>query len=432
MTSTNYTYSLAFAQEQDRNDPLRHFRSRFLFPQHQGREVVYFTGNSLGLQSLNVREALEYELQRWATLGVEGHFQGEQPWVSYHKQFEQPLARIVGALPSEVVAMNALTVNLHLLLASFYRPTTKRWKILCEAGAFPSDQYALETQARWHGLDPASTVIELAPRDGEHTLRHDDILRAIEEHGSTLALVMFSGVQYYTGQVFDIASLTKAAHAVGALAGFDLAHAVGNVVLSLHGWDVDFAAWCSYKYLNSSPGGVAGAFVHERHAVQSSANPQLLRLAGWWGNEEQERFKMEKGFRPAQGAQSWQTSNSCILAMAVHKAALDIFDETSIPELRRKSERLTGFLEFVIDEVSAHTTDKRLEIITPRAPHERGCQLSLFVHGGGKAVFERLSAQGVVVDWREPNVIRAAPAPLYNSFEDVWRFGEALRSALQE
>jgi kynureninase len=421
-----YEYSLDFARTQDAHDPLRSFRAEFLFPQHNGQNVIYFTGNSLGLQPRTARAALERELTRWAEVAVEGHFvrdrAGETPWVAYHKQFEAPLARIVGAQPDEVVAMNTLTVNLHLLMASFYRPTPHRFKILCEAGAFPSDQYALETQVRLHGLDPDTAIVECTPRTGEHTLRTDDILATISEHASELALVMFSGVQYYTGQVFDMPAITRATHEAGAVAGWDLAHAVGNVELALHEWHVDFAAWCSYKYMNSGPGAVAGAFVHERHAN----NPDVLRLAGWWGNEETERFQMKKGFRPARGAQSWQMSNGNILGAAAHKASLDIFDQTSIAALRIKSQALTDFLDAVIREVAG----ERVEIITPPPP-ERGCQLSLFVRGGGRRVFDVLSANGVIVDWREPNVIRAAPAPLYNSFEDVWRFGQILRAALE-
>jgi kynureninase len=437
-----YENSLEFARASDAADPLRAFRAQFLFPQYidtslpqaPQRDIIYFTGNSLGLQPRLARAALERELHRWAELAVEGHFvadrAGETPWVSYHKQFEAPLARIVGARPHEVVAMNTLTVNLHLLMASFYRPTPKRCKILCEAGAFPSDQYALETQARFHGLNPDDVIVECAPRDGEHTLRTDDILAAIREHASELALVMFSGVQYYTGQVFDIQRITQAAQEAGAVAGWDLAHAVGNVELFLHEWNVDFAAWCSYKYLNSGPGCVAGAFVHERYAD----NQDLVRLAGWWGNEEQERFQMNKGFRPAFGTQSWQASNGNILGMAAHKAALDIFDQTSIAELRTKSRLLTGFLDFVIRDVAG----VNINVITPPPP-ERGCQLSLVVsdsiparngQSGGRRVFDYLAENGVIVDWREPNVIRAAPAPLYNSFEDVWRFGQILREAL--
>ncbi|MCU0427044.1 MAG: kynureninase [Candidatus Kapabacteria bacterium] len=417
-----YHNTLDFARQSDESDPLQDFRNRFLFPQHDDREVVYFTGNSLGLQSKSVRTALEQELSDWAALGVEGHFHATTPWWQYHKALQEPLARVIGAKPEEVVAMNSLTVNLHLMLVTFYQPTPERYKILCEAGSFPSDDYALETHVRMRGLKPEDVIVEIAPRQGETTLRSEDILEAIRNAGQSLALVMFAGVQYYTGQVFDMKSITYAAHHVGAFACFDLAHAVGNIPMKLHEWRVDAAVWCSYKYLNSSPGGVAGMFVHERHAT----NKDLPRLAGWWGNEESERFQMKKGFRPALGAQSWQLSNPPAILMAAHKAALEIFDEAGIERLRKKSEELTGFLEFVIRDVAG----SRITIITPTNPAERGAQLSLFIEKNGRAVFEYLLANGAIVDWREPNVIRAAPAPLYNSFEDVWRFGELLKEAL--
>jgi kynureninase len=419
-----YANSLEFAREQDESDPLQHFRHRFHFPQHNDRDVVYFTGNSLGLQPRSVRTSVDQALSDWATLGVEGHFHGQQPWWQYHTLFEEPLGRIVGAKSHEVIAMNALTVNLHLLMMTFYQPTETRYKVLCEAGAFPSDQYALETHLRLRGVDPDEAIIEVAPRAGEHTLHTEDILEAIREAGQSLAMVMFSGVQYYTGQVFDIKTITYAAHQVGAVAGFDLAHAAGNVPLSLHEWNVDFAAWCSYKYMNSGPGGIAGAYIHEKHAMRRD----LPRFAGWWGNEESERFQMKKGFRAAEGAKAWQLSNAPILIMAAHKAALDIFDEAQMERLRAKSEHLTGFLEFVVRDIAGNG---RITSITPTNPAERGAQLSLHVHGGGgRAIFDFLIANGVIVDWREPNVIRAAPVPLYNSYEDVWRFGELLKQAL--
>jgi kynureninase len=416
--------TLDFARQQDEDDPLQNFRHRFLFPQHKDREVVYLTGNSLGLQPKSVRTALEQELSDWAMLGVEGHFHATTPWWKYHAPLQAPLAHIVGALPHEVVAMNGLTVNLHLLLATFYQPTPGRFKILCEAGSFPSDDYALETHVRMRGLRPEETIIEVAPRQGEQTLRTEDILEAIRTAGQSLALVMFAGVQYYTGQVFDMKSITFAAHQVGAIACFDLAHAVGNVPLALHEWNVDCAAWCSYKYLNSGPGGVAGVYIHEKHAM----NKDLPRLAGWWGYDEHERFAMKKGYRPSEGAQAWQLSNAPVLLMAAHKAAIDIFEEAGMESIRTKSEILTGFLEFVIRDVAG----SRVQIITPTNPAERGAQLSLFVEKNGRAVFDYLMAHGVMVDWREPNVIRTAPVPLYNSFEDVWRFGEALKNALAQ
>jgi kynureninase len=424
MKSPLYTNSLEFVREQDESDPLQDFRHRFHFPQHNDRDVVYFTGNSLGLQPRSVRTTVDQALSDWATLGVEGHFHGQQPWWQYHTLFEEPLGRILGAKPHEVVAMNALTVNLHLLMITFYQPTATRYKVLCESGAFPSDQYVLETHLRSRGVNPDEAIIEIAPRPGEHVLHTDDICEAIREAGQSLAMVMFAGVQYYTGQLFDIKAITYAAHQVGAIAGFDLAHAAGNVPLSLHEWNVDFAAWCSYKYLNSGPGGIAGAYIHEKHAMRRD----LPRFAGWWGNEESERFQMKKGFRAAEGARAWQLSNAPILIMAAHKAALDIFDEAQMEPLRTKSEHLTGFLEFIVRDVAG---EGRITCITPTNPAERGAQLSMLLHGGGgRAVFDFLLANGVIVDWREPNVIRAAPAPLYNSYEDVWRFGEVLKQAL--
>ena len=412
----NYINTKEFAQQQDANDPLKKYRERFFFPHHNGKQQLYFTGNSLGLQPKAVLENLKQELNDWAQFGVEGHFLAKHPWVSYHEILTKQAAKIVGALPSEVVMMNQLTVNLHLLLISFYRPTTKRFKIICEAKAFPSDQYALESQVKLHGYKPEDAIIEIAPREGEHTIRHEDIYEAIEKNKNELALVMIGGVNYYSGQLFDMESITKAGHAAGAFVGFDLAHAAGNIVLHLHDWDVDFACWCSYKYLNSGPGGVAGAFVHQRHE-----SADLPRLAGWWGHNKEVRFKMEKGFVPMQGAEGWQLSNAPVLSMAACKASLDIFDEVSMEALAIKRDALTGYLEFLIDEFNAKKLKYSLEIITPRDKKQRGAQLSLLAHGGdAKAFFKQLTESGVIADWREPNVIRVAPAPLYNSFEDVW------------
>lgn len=417
----NFQNTLEFAQSLDQTDRLRSFREEFHFPlrPNDSKPVIYLTGNSLGLQPISLKSYIVQELDDWAHHGVEGHFHAKHPWVSYHKMFEEPLGRLVGALPNEVVCMNTLTVNLHVLMATFYRPTLFRHKIICEAGAFPSDQYAFESQAILHGYDPETTVIEIAPRTGEHTLRTEDILSVIREHGESIAVVLFSGVNYYTGQVFDMKAITEAAHSVGAYAGFDLAHAAGNVVLRLHDWDVDFAAWCSYKYLNSGPGGVSGAFIHEKHAN----NTELPRFAGWWGNDESERFAMKKGFRPAKGAQAWQLSNAPVLSMAAHKASLDIFDRAGMENLAAKRDLLTGFLEFVIKEAGI----PQLEIITPSDLTQRGAQLSLLAHERGRELFDFLTERGVVADWRNPNVIRVAPAPLYVSFEDVWEFGQILR-----
>jgi len=420
-----YRFSEEFAREMDQQDPLREMRNEYLFPQHEGKDVLYFCGNSLGLQPKGAAAILKQELDDWAKFGVEGHFEAKRPWFAYHEFFSESLARIVGAKPSEVVAMNGLTSNIHIMMTTFYRPSGKRNKILCEAKAFPSDQYALETQAKIHGLDPKEVVIEVTPRDGEHLIRHEDILARIEELGDELVLVMIGGVNYYSGQLFDMQKITEAAHNVGALVCFDLAHAVGNIDLQLHDWNVDVAMWCSYKYMNSGPGSVAGVFVHEKHGNDTS----LLRFGGWWGHDKEDRFKMEPDFNPMKGAEGWQLSNAPVFSMAVHRAALDLFDKTSMKELCAKSEKLSGFFEFVVDHIS-ESSDGQFEIITPRDPNERGCQISILAHGAGRELYDELMAQGVVVDFREPNVIRCAPVPMYNSFMDVYGFGKALNRAL--
>lgn len=413
-----------FVRRMDEKDPLRSFREEFLFPQHEGKPAIYFTGNSLGLQPKGAAAALKQELDDWARYGVEGHFQARMPWYSYHEYFSESLGKLVGAKPSEVVAMNGLTTNLHLLLVSFYRPSGKRTKILCEERPFPSDTYAFKSQVEFHGLDPNIEVIFMQPRPGEHVLDMEDIEEKIDELGDELALVCFGGVNFLTGQVFDMGRITECAHRVGAIAGFDLAHAAGNVRLSLHGWDVDFACWCSYKYLNSGPGGIAGAFVHERHHKE-----KLPRFAGWWGHDKNERFKMEAEFKPMASAEAWQLSNAPVFSMAVHRASLDLFDRAGMDALCAKSRELTGYLMTVIEGV-ANDTGTNLEIITPNDAEARGCQLSILAHGHGKALFNKLTTAGVVADWREPNVIRVAPVPMYNSFEDVWRFGQILKAAL--
>lgn len=418
MTKLNYEATLAFAQDQDQIDTLSHFRTRFLFPQHEDRDVVYMCGNSLGLQPQSVSYLMQQELKDWAKYGVEGHFNAQIPWFSYHHAFSERLARIVGANKDEVVAANTLTVNLHLLMVSFYRPKGKRYKIMMEAGAFPSDQYAVETQVRMHGYDPTDAIIEIAPKEGKHIIEEEDILQAIADAGDSLALVMFGGVNYYTGQYFDLKAITDAAHKVGAYAGYDLAHAVGNIPLQLHDWDVDFACWCSYKYLNSGPGGVGGIFVHEKHY----SNPEVFRLAGWWGNDEKDRFKMRKGFIPQNNAGSWQMSNAPVFNMVAHNAALDIHDKAGMKALREKSEQLTGYMEFLLKQI----THLSFEIITPSDATRRGCQLSMLFKDRGREVFDALTKNGVIADWREPNVIRIAPVPLYNSFEDAYRFYEVL------
>lgn len=420
MTDINYEASLEFARQQDQLDTLHHFRTRFHIPQHEGQDVVYMCGNSLGLQPKSVEYLMNKELQDWARYGVEGHFQAENPWFYYHHIFSERLGKLVGADKKEVVATNTLTVNLQLLMVSFYRPKDGRYKIMMEAGAFPSDQYAVETQVRMHGYDPEDAIIEIAPKPGAHTIEDEDIIKAIEEAGDSLAMVMFGGVNYYTGQFFDLKGITAAAHKAGAIAGFDLAHVAGNIPLQLHDWDVDFACWCSYKYLNSGPGGVGGIYVHEKHY----SNPDVFRLAGWWGNEEEDRFKMKKGFIPQNNAGSWQMSNAPVFNMVAHNAALDLHDNAGMDALREKSEQLTGYMEYLLKQI----THLSFEIITPSEPHRRGCQLSLLFDDKGKEVFDALTSNGVVADWREPNVIRIAPVPLYNTFEDVYRFYEILQS----
>ena len=414
--------TLDFARQLDAQDPLRDFRQQFLIPPGpDGQDCLYFCGNSLGLQPRTARAAAERQFENWQNLAVEGHFKGDTPWMQFHERLQQTTADIVGARPVEVVVMNNLTTNLHLLLVSFYQPTATRYKVLMEGGAFPSDQYALETQVQMRGFAPNDAIVELVPRAGEHTLRTEDIVAKVAELGDSLCTILMGGLNYYTGQVYDMAAITQAGHAVGARVGFDLAHAAGNVPLHLHDWDVDFACWCSYKYLNSGPGGVSGVFVHERFADQ----PELLRLAGWWGYDEKERFQMKKGFKPMRGAAGWQLSNGTVLTMAVHEAALRIHEAAGgMPALRRKSELLTGYLEFFINRLGLSA--EQLEIITPADPAQRGCQLSLLVHRNGRDLFEHLMAVGVIGDWREPNVIRLAPVPLYNTFEDVYRVGEVL------
>jgi kynureninase len=368
----------------------------------------------LGLQPKSVEPALLRELEHWRTHGVEGHFRGEMPWMHYHKYLQSAAAHVVGALPEEVVIMNTLTANLHLLMVSFYRPDARRFKIIMEAGAFPSDQYAMESQVRYHGYAPEEAIVEIAPRPGEETLRTEDVLETIRQHGPQTALVMMCGVQYYTGQWMDVEAITRAGHEAGALVGFDLAHAAGNIPMRLHDWQADFAVWCSYKYLNSGPGGPGGVFVHQRHAD----NKDLPRFAGWWGHDEERRFLMEKGFVPMRGAAGWQLSNAQIFSFAAHKASLDIFESAGMGALRHKSEQLTAYLEFLIDDL----TEKGLplHIITPRDPAQRGCQLSVTAGPQGRAIFDFLSTHGVVCDWREPDVIRMAPTPMYNSFGDVF------------
>ena len=418
--------SLEFARSMDEKDPLKEFRSKFFIPQHDGKDCVYFTGNSLGLQPKTTAQYVQQELNDWAEMGVEGHFHAKNPWLPYHEIFPKQLSNIVGCKENEVVVMNSLTVNLHLLMVSFYKPTKQRYKIICEAKAFPSDQYAFETQAKYHGYDPADAVIEVAPGEGEYYLRTEDIISTIKKHADSIAVILFGGVNYYTGQFFDLKAITEAAHAVGAYAGFDLAHAAGNVELDLHEWNVDFACWCSYKYLNSGPGGVAGVYINEKH----TANTALPRFAGWWGYTKETRFKMDKGFEAIPTAEGWQLSNAPILSMAAHKASLDCFDEAGMERLHTKRKLLSDYLLFIIDHCNSQSGEKIIEVITPREENEKGCQVSMLMLKKGKKIFDELTTQGVIADWREPNVIRVAPVPLYNSFEDVWRFGNIISSIL--
>lgn len=413
---------LDYALELDRADPLAGYRGQFHIPQHAGRDEIYLCGNSLGLQPKRTAQYLNEELEDWQRLAVKGHFDGRRPWMPYHEQFTERTARLVGAQPVEVVNMNSLTVNLHLMLTSFYRPTAQRHKILMEAGAFPSDRYALESQVNLHGFDPDQSLIELKPRAGSADLDMADIESLLRSDGASVALVLLPGVQYYSGQVLDLARIARAGHAAGCKVGFDLAHAVGNIPLRLHDWDVDFAVWCNYKYMNSGPGAVAGCFVHARHAKAF----ELPRLAGWWGHDKASRFRMGPEFVPMAGAEGWQLSNPPILGLAPLLASLEIFDEVGMEALRAKSVQLTGYLEWLLKEKLAD----EVEVLTTADPAWRGCQLSLRLHKGRDAarrVFEQLEEAGVTGDWREPDVIRVAPVPLYNSYRDVFEFVRILQ-----
>ena len=415
----SYKNTADFALELDAKDELRKYRDKFHIPlQKNGEEHIYMCGNSLGLQPKRTKEFLNQELEDWATFGVEGHFHAKNPWMPYHEFLTESYAKIVGAKPTEVVAMNTLTVNLHLMMVSFYQPTEKRHKIIIEGDAFPSDIYAVESQIKHHGLFPATSLIKLRPRDGESAIRTEDIQTIIEREGDEISLIMLGGVNYYTGQVFDFENITKLAQAKAINVGFDLAHAAGNIKLELHKWGVDFAVWCSYKYLNSGPGSVAAAFVHERH---HSTN--LNRFAGWWGHNKEDRFKMPDSFNPIQSAEGWQLSNPPILSLAAIRASLSIFDEVGMDKLVTKSKELTNYLLYLLNTID---TD-RIEIITPE---ERGCQLSIRVKNGNKNLFDAITEKGVVADWREPDVIRVAPIPLYNSFKDVFNFYSILKEEL--
>ena len=421
----NFENNLAFARNMDQQDPLRHLRAEFLFPSQHNEPFIYLCGNSLGLQPKEARKVLEGQLSNWENLAVEGWFEGERPWMFYHKELKKLMAPIVGAHPSEVCPMNTLTVNLHLLMVSFYKPSHGRFKIVMEAGAFPSDQYAIESQVRFHGYDPKDAIIEVAPREGEYTLRTEDITEAIAQNGPEIALVLFGGVNYFTGQWFDMKSITEAGHNAGAVVGFDLAHAAGNVPLQLHDWDIDFACWCSYKYQNSGPGGISGIFIHEKHFNDTSLN----RFAGWWGYKEEQRFKMEKGFVPEAGADGWQVSCTQVMPMALYHASLQIFEKAGFMEpLRNKSIHLTDYLLYAVKEVNALLGFEQYKIISPMTAADRGAQVSIIAKHEGKHIFEQLVANNVLGDWREPNVIRLSPVPLYNSFEDVFLTGQHLLS----
>jgi kynureninase len=426
INNPHYRLDFSFAKEMDEKDPLKSFRDKFIFPKVNGQKSIYFCGNSLGIQPKSTKAYINTILEQWGDMAVDGHFHGEDCWYHSRKKSKPALSKLVGALEQEVVAMNNLSSNLHFLMVSFYQPKGKRIKIITEAGAFPSDQYMLETQVKFHGLDPEKVIVEVGPEAGEKNIRTEKILEAIAKEGDELALVMMAGLQYYTGQVFDMKTITEAAQAVGAKVGFDLAHAIGNIPMNLHDWGVDFATWCSYKYLNSGPGNISGIFVHERHAD----NEELNRFAGWWGHDETIRFKMEKGFKPMYGADGWQLANPNVLALAAHQSSLDLFEEAGILRLREKSKMLTGYLEYLIANISG--IEGFLEIITPKEVEERGCQLSLLVHKGGKAVFDELYVHGVVGDWRNPNVIRVAPTPMYNTFEEVYQFVELLKKTMQK
>jgi len=414
--------TLQFAQSLDAQDDLSTYRDEFIFPKINGKEVIYFTGNSLGLQPKRTKSFVDEVMKDWAELAVEGHFYAEKPWWDYHERLAEPLAKVVGALPEEISVMNTLTVNLHLLMVSFYNPTQKRFKILCEEKAFPSDQYMFQSQVRFHGLDPDETIVEIKKREGEHHWRTEDILAKIEELGDELALVLIGGVNYYNGQVMDMEAITKAGKAVGANVGWDLAHAVGNVELKLHEWDADFASWCSYKYMNSGPGNASGIFVNKKHLNKKN----IQRFEGWWGTKKETRFLMKPEFEPMENADAWQISNVPVLSVAPYLASLTMFEEVGMDKLIEKRNLIVSYLEFILQEIDKEV-DSTFEIITPA---DRGCQLSVFLHGQGKALFNYLMENGVVTDWREPNVIRLAPAPFYSTFEDMYRFGQILKAGV--
>ncbi len=420
-----YQNTPEFAKDLDAQDPLSKYRNEFLFPKVNGKEVIYFTGNSLGLQPKSAKNYVDEVMKDWADLAVEGHFHAEKPWWDYHERFSTKLAKVVGANPEEVAVMNTLTVNLHLLMVSFYRPTAKRFKIICEEKAFPSDQYMIASQVRFHGLDPQETIVELKRREGEHNFRTEDILEKIKEVGEECALVLIGGVNYYTGQVLDMEKITEAGHAAGAFVGWDLAHAAGNIELKLSEWEVDFAAWCSYKYMNSGPGNASGCFINKKFLGQKN----IPRFEGWWGHNKERRFLMEPEFQPEPTANAWQISNAPILALAPYLASVEMFEEVGMPALIEKRNKIVAYLEFILHEIDREV-EGDFEIITPSNQKERGTQLSVFLHGEGKELFRYLMDHGVITDWREPNVIRLAPAPFYCSFSDMYNFGQILKEGI--
>ena len=424
MTSTPFQAGADFAAALDARDPLAHFRDLFCPPKTKsGEDCIYLCGHSLGLQPKSAGDYIAQELRAWAQLGVEGHFHADNPWMPYHRMLTQLTAKLVGARPAEVVVMNSLTVNLHLMMASFYRPSTARYKILVERGAFPSDRYAVKSQIDFHGLDPASSLLELTPRADEFCMRDEDIESLIDREGESIALILLGGVNYATGQAFDMEAITKAGRRKGCIVGFDLAHAAGNIPLRLHDWGPDFAVWCSYKYLNGGPGCVGGCFVHERHAC----SPELPRFAGWWGHDEKTRFQMGPEFQAMLGAEGWQLSNPPILALAPLRASMEIFAAAGLEHLRAKSVLLTGYMESLLGQ---HASSK-FSIITPREHERRGAQLSIRLTSHGRSLCDRLAEQGVIGDWREPDTFRVAAVPLYNSYQDVYRFVQRFSNAVK-
>ena len=418
-------FTLAYAQELDAKDELKHCRDKFYIPYIGDKEATYFLGNSLGLQPKKTQDEVLNVMENWANFGVEGFFMGEDPWLNYHKTLSPILSKIIGAKPEEIVTMNHLTVNLHLLMISFYNPTATKYKIICEAKAFPSDQYAFQSQVNMHGYNVNDAIVEVQPKPGTELITTEDVLEAIEANKDSVALVLFSGVNYYTGQVFDIAAITAAAHKANAYAGFDLAHAAGNIKLELHKWDVDFACWCNYKYLNSGPGAIAGAYIHEKHFTNSA----LKRLEGWWGNDEKNRFKMEPTFTPSPSAEAWQMSTAPVMLLAAHKTSLQIFEEVGFEKILAKSKELSAYLFYVLNEIN---NPKKFDILTPINTDERGCQVSISVQENAKAIFDELFKNEIFADWREPNVIRVAAVPLYNTFEDIFYFANVLQKLFQE